>query len=276
MSMIAKLGEFVESARVQKLITWLIVINAAILGLETVPEVVAQAGGLLDAVDTVILTVFVIELVAKMAYRRLGFFREGWNWFDLIVVGIALVPAAGPLAVLRTLRVLRLLRLLSVVPSMRTVVEGLFRALPGMGSVAALFVLIFYVAAVLTTNLYGADFSEWFGDLGASMFTLFQIMTLEGWADMARSMMEQHTTAWIFFVLFILITTFAVLNLFVGIIVNAMQSRVEEEHAADAAQAHDERTAMLAQMEHMGTQLANMTADLAKLRQWLEENRARN
>ena len=273
MSMIARLGEFVESARVQKLITWLIVINAAILGLETVPEVRAQVGGLLTAVDTIILGVFVIELVAKMAYRRSGFFREGWNWFDLIVVGIALVPAAGPLAVLRTLRVLRLLRLLSVVPSMRTVVEGLFRALPGMGSVAALFVLIFYVAAVLTTNLYGTDFSEWFGDLGASMFTLFQIMTLEGWADMARSMMEHHTTAWIFFVIFILITTFAVLNLFVGIIVNAMQSRVEEEHAADAAQAHDERTEMLAQMERMSTQLATVTADLAKLRQWLEENR---
>ena len=273
MSMIVRLGEFVESARVQRLITWLIVINAAILGLETVPEVIAQVGGLLAAVDAIILSVFVIELAAKMAYRRLGFFREGWNWFDLIVVGIALVPAAGPLAVLRTLRVLRLLRLLSIVPSMRAVVEGLFRALPGMGSVAALFVLIFYVAAVLTTNLYGADFSEWFGDLGASMFTLFQIMTLEGRADMARSMMEHHATAWIFFVIFILITTFAVLNLFVGIIVNAMQSRVEEEHAADAAQAHDERTAMLAQMERMNAQLATVTEDLANLRRLMEENR---
>ena len=264
--MIQSLGAWVEGARVQRFITWLIVINAVILGLETVPDVTARVGGLLAALDTIILAVFVIELVVKMVYRRLGFFRDGWNWFDFIVVGIALVPAAGPLAVLRTLRVLRLLRLLSVVPSMRAVIEGLLRALPGMGSIAALIALIFYVCAVLATNLFGADFPEWFGDLGASMFTLFQIMTLEGWADMAREIMGSHPLAWLFFVLFILITTFAVLNLFVGIIVNAMQSQVEAEHAAENLQAHDERASIL-------TELGRLNDQIAELRQGLQDSR---
>jgi len=260
-------GRFVESVRAQRFIAGLILLNAVILGLETVPAVMAQAGKLLLALDTAILAVFVTELAVKLASQRAAFFRSGWNWFDLIVVGIALVPSAGPLAVLRSLRVLRVLRLLSVVPSMRNVIEALLRALPGLGSVGALIFLIFYVGAVLTTNLFGATFPDWFGTIGESMYSLFQIMTLESWSmGIVRPVMEVHPNAWIFFVPFILTTTFAVLNLMVGIIVDAMQSQHKADQAVEAAQAHDERAAIISDLAATRDRLAELTAEIALLR----------
>jgi len=267
MSIFEKWGRLVESTSMQRVVMWLIVTNAVLLGLETVPAIMNEFGPIILMLDQAILAVFVFELLGKFAYRRLAFFRDGWNWFDLIVVGIALVPAAGPLAVLRTLRVLRLLRLLSVVPSMRAVIEGLFRALPGMGSIAALISLIFYVGSVLATNLYGRDFQDWFGNIGASMYSLFQIMTLESWSmGIVRPVMEVHPWAWAFFVPFILVTTFAVLNLFVGTIVNAMQSEGQEEQAAQSRQAHEERIAMMAEIRAMSDKLADISGELSKLR----------
>lgn len=270
MSVIDKVGQFVEGPLAQKFVMWVIVLNAAVLGLETVPYMEHQYGGLLAALDNIALVVFVVELLAKLAYRRLGFFRDGWNCFDFVIVGIALVPAAGPLAVLRALRVLRLLRLLSVVPAMRMVVEGLFRALPGMGSVAALILLIFYVGAVLATKLYGADFPEWFGHLGASMYSLFQIMTLESWSmGIVRPVMEVHGLAWAFFVPFIMVTTFAVLNLFVGTIVSAMQSDGQAEQAQASAEAHDERSEILNQLKGLSGQIARLEQEVGDLRRAL-------
>lgn len=267
MQVFEKWGRLVEGASMQRVVMWLIIVNAVLLGLETVPAIMNEFGSIILMLDQAILAVFVFELLGKFVYRRLAFFRDGWNWFDLIVVGIALVPAAGPLAVLRTLRVLRLLRLLSVVPSMRAVIEGLFRALPGMGSIAALISLIFYVGSVLATNLYGRDFQDWFGNIGASMYSLFQIMTLESWSmGIVRPVMEVHPMAWAFFVPFILVTTFAVLNLFVGTIVNAMQSEGQEEQAAQSRQAHDERIAMMAEIRVISAKLVEISGELGKLR----------
>lgn len=274
MTPIERFGRFLESAKVQKFITLLIVVNAATLGLETVPRIMSAYGPLLYAVDKAILAVFVVEVGGKLAYRRRDFFRDGWNWFDFIVVGIALIPATGPLAILRTLRVFRVLRLLSKVPSMRKVVEALFRALPGMGSIAALIALIFYVGAVLATNLFGAKFAEWFGSVGASMYTLFQIMTLESWSmGIVRPVMAVHPLAWTFFVPFILITTFAVLNLYVGIVVDAMQSQHQAEQAQESAQAHGERTAILAEVEAMRGHMKEIQSEMSELRRLLEAAR---
>ena len=270
MGWIERIGRAVESERAQRVIAGLIVFNAIILGLETVPSAMAEFGPVLLALDSAILAVFVAEILAKLAYRRLDFFRSGWNWFDLIVVGIALAPATGSLSVLRSLRVLRVLRLLSVVPSMRKVIEALLRALPGLGSVGALIFLIFYVGAVLTTKLFGADFPDWFGSIGASMYSLFQIMTLESWSmGIVRPVMEVHPNAWLFFVPFILATTFAVLNLMVGIIVDAMQSQHKADQAIEAAQAHDERAAILAELEATRGGLAALSAEIAELRRAL-------
>jgi voltage-gated sodium channel len=216
-------AQFVESPRVQRLIIALILINAVTLGLETFPSVTARVGTTLHAMDQVLLGVFVLELLLKAIGHGRRFFANAWNIFDAIVVGIALLPSSGALSVLRALRVLRVLRLISAVPQMRFVVEALARSLPGLGSIACLLLLFFYVFAVMATKLFGVQFPQWFGSLWGSMFSLFQIMTLEGWADIAREIMVHHPAAWLFFLAFILLGTFTVLNLFIAVIVNAMQ-----------------------------------------------------
>ena len=134
----------------------LIVINAIILGLETSPTVMARFGRALELIDHIILGMFVIELAARILVHRLAFFRDPWSLFDFVVVAIALVPASETLSVLRALRVLRVLRLITAVPALRRVVEGLLAALPGMGSIALLIGLIYYVFAVMATKMYGA------------------------------------------------------------------------------------------------------------------------
>jgi voltage-gated sodium channel len=223
----ARLASFLEGARVQRVLVTLIVVNAITLGLETWPAAMATAGPLLVAIDRSVLAVFVVELALKLYAYGLRFWRNPWNVFDFVVVGIALVPASGSLSVLRAFRVLRLLRLVSIVPRMRFVVESVIAALPGLGAIVALLVLFFYVFAVMATKLFGASHPEWFGSLPASMFTLFQIMTLEGWAEIARALIAEYALAWLFFLAFILLATFTVLNLFIAIIVNAMQAQHE-------------------------------------------------
>jgi voltage-gated sodium channel len=215
----------------QRTILALIVINAVILGLETSTSVMQSAGRWILLIDQIILAVFVAELSLRLFVHRLAFWRDPWSVFDFSVVAIALVPATGPLAVLRALRVLRVLRMLTIVPSMRRVVGALLSAIPGLSSIALVLLLVFYVFGVIATNLFGALFPDWFGHLGRSLYTLFQVMTLESWSmGIARPVMEQVQWAWAFFILFILFATFTMLNLFIAIIVNAMQTFHESEH----------------------------------------------
>ena len=255
-----KLRALVESQTFQRAITALIVVNAITLGLETSPTVMDAAGGLLTILDKAVLAVFVFELALKMAVYRTRFPRDPWNLFDFTVVAIALIPATGSLSVLRALRVLRVLRLVSTVPSMRRVSGALLHAIPGMGSIISLLALVFYVFAVMATNLFGEAFPAWFGSVGASAFTLFQIMTLESWSmGVVRPLMETFPLAWLFFVPFILLTTFTVLNLFIGIVVDAMQSQHADENEAV-------RAAEQAQVERGFADRAEILAEIRALR----------
>ena len=257
----ARLGACVEHPRFTAAITALIVVNAVTLGLETSPAAMAAAGDVLVALDRAILAVFVVELALRMAAHGLRFFRGGWNWFDFIIVGISLLPATGPLSVLRALRVLRVLRLVSVVPEMRTVVESVARSLPGLGSIALLLVVFFYVFAVLATKLFGDTHPQWFGHIGGSLFSLFQVMTLESWTTIARGVMQVHPWAWLFFLCFILVATFTVLNLFIAVIVNAMQ----EQHAAQVRAGTAEPT----QAERLELEVRALRRELAALQEAL-------
>lgn len=231
-------ADFVENPLIVNTIVVLILINAVTLGLETNPGVMARWGTLLQVVDTIILVVFSLELVLKFYAYRLDFFRSGWNLFDLAIVVIAWMPSSGTFAVLRALRILRVLRLLSVVPQMRRVIAAIGHSIPGMISVVGVLSILFYVSAVLTTKLFGQhsapELQAWFGTVGSSAYTLFQIMTLESWSmGIVRPVMQHYPLAWLFFVPFIIITSFAVLNLFIGIIVDAMQT-VQKNDAAKA------------------------------------------
>jgi len=233
------IAAFLDRPTFTRFIIAVILINAVTLGLETFPEVMSRAGGLILTIDRLCLAIFVVEISLRLYAQGLRFFRSGWNVFDFLIVGISLLPATGSFSVLRALRILRVLRVISVTPSLRRVVDGLGRALPGMGSVFLLIMIIYYIAAVMATKLFGASFPQWFGSLTATAFTLFQIMTLEGWSgEIVRPVMEVYPYAWTFFVPFILITTFAVLNLIVGLIVNSMQEAASED-VAEKAQAFE-------------------------------------
>lgn len=218
------LARWLETPGFQHFIVGVILLNAILLGFETNRPLMASAAGFwLVAADKACLGIFLVELTLRLAAYRGHFWKSGWNVFDFLVVVVALVPGAGPWAVLRSLRVLRVLRLLTAIPSLRKVVAAFLHALPGIGGVVLVMAIFLYTSAVLATNLFGAGYPEWFGSLPASLFSLFQILTLEGWADMARTIMETHPWAPAFFLPFILIATFTVLNLFIGIIVSTMQ-----------------------------------------------------
>lgn len=252
-----KLDAWLAQPWVGNFIIGVIVLNAVVLGLETSSEVMARYGAIILAVDAVCLAIFVAEIIAKLIARGGGFFRNGWNLFDFAVVAIALVPSAGGLSVLRALRILRVLRVVSVAPSLRRVVEGFVTALPGMGSVFLLMSIIFYIGAVIATKLFSADFPQWFGSLGQSGYTLFQIMTLESWSmGIVRPVMEVYPYAWVFFVPFILMTTFAVVNLLVGLIVNSMQDAHQAEDVERTDAYRDEVVARLEAIESLLKQSA--------------------
>ncbi len=247
----------------QRVVTSLILLNAVTLGLETSDAVMERWGGALDLLDAALLWIFTAELALRIYAFRGRFLRDPWGLFDLAVVGIAWLPATGALSVLRALRILRVLRLVSVVPSLRVVVEAMLAALPGMGSIVVLMLLIFYVFAVMAVKLYGESMPEEFGTLGASLFTLFQLMTLDDWANIVKPAMEKHPLALLFFLPFILIATFVVLNLFIGVIVESIQSLREEREAAGVAEAREEAHADAAMLLR---EIKALRAEVAALR----------
>ena len=246
----AALAEWLEQTWVRNGIIGVILFNAVVLGLETSEPAMAAAGPLIVTLDRLCLAIFVIEIGLKLIAHGGRFFRSGWNLFDFAIVAVSLVPAAQTFSVLRALRILRVLRVVSAAPRLRRVVEGFITALPGMGSVFLLMAIIFYIGAVMATKLFAVSFPQWFGSLGQSAYSLFQIMTLESWSmGIVRPVMEVYPYAWAFFVPFIMVTTFAVVNLLVGLIVNSMQEAhgVEEGEKTDAYR--DEVLARLAEIE---------------------------
>jgi voltage-gated sodium channel len=217
----------------ERAIIGVIVLNAITLGMETSKSIMANYGDALLIADKIMLAIFVIELALRMFAHGLRFWRDPWSWFDFIIVAISLIPQSGNLSILRSLRILRALRLISAVPSIKRVVASLLTAVPSMGAIGVLLLLINYVFAVMTTKLFGDRFPEWFGTIGASLYSLFQIMTLESWSmGIVRPVMEVYPYAWALFVPYIMVVTFAVLNLFIGIVVDAMQQQSEDSRDA--------------------------------------------
>ncbi|WP_006787405.1 ion transporter [Thiorhodospira sibirica] len=273
-----RMGVWIESAAIQRLIIILILVNALILGLQTSVTLMTHFGSYLIWADRLILSVFVIELLIKLFALDRRFFKNPWNVFDLVVVSLALIPSTGPLSVLR---VLRLLRLVSLLPKLRFVVEALLRAIPGIISIIGLLGLLYYVFAVIATGLFGQQFPDWFGTLGKSMYTLFQIMTLESWSmGIARPVLESYPYAWLFFIPFILVATFTILNLFIAIIVSTMQSMQEEQRAIeqqaisktlhdDSAQIHADLLRTESENQQLREELRAVREDIRALRELL-------
>lgn len=245
----------------QTTVTCLILFNGLILGLATSKSLMVQYGALIDGADALIVVLFTVEIVLRIYVYRGRFFKDPWSLFDFFVVAVSLVPASDGLSILRALRVLRLFRLLTIVPQMRTIISALLRVIPGIGSISMILILFFYVFSIMAYNLFGEAFPQWFGTLGESMYTLFQIMTLESWSmGIARPVMEAFPQAWIFFVPFILVVTFIMVNLFIGIIVDAIFTLKEEDHAR-------KRVETPVTMQSLHDEIAELKAMLAAMQE---------
>ncbi len=224
-----------ESSKFQNFIIGLIIFNSITIGLETSERIMMSFGNTLLLIDKIILSIFVVEILLKLYGYGFSFFRSGWNLFDFSIVAVALLPASGSLAVLRSLRIFRSLRLIKNVPKLRFIVESLFHSLPSLLWIFVLLALVFYVFAVIGTKLFSASFPHWFGTLGSSMFTLFQIMTLEGWAEISREVMIVYPLANVYFIIFILLASYTTLNIFIAIVVNTM-SEVQQKTSSVSVQ----------------------------------------
>jgi voltage-gated sodium channel len=246
---LVRLCRVVYTPFISNFVLMVILVNAIVLGLETSPKVYAKIGTLLRVVDHICLIVFCVELVMKMICEKFKFFTSAWNLFDFFIVGISVVPGASHLSVLRALRILRAMRLVTKLPKLRVIAESIIHALPSIGWISVLLVIIFYIFAVLSTTLFGQNFPDWFGNIGASMYTLFQMLTLESWSmGIARPVMAQFPYAYMVFIPFILVSSFIVLNVFIGVIVNSIHevTNINDEpepadaKAGEAAQDEDE------------------------------------
>ncbi len=269
--------QFIESTIVTNVILGVILFNAVTLGMATSTMVMGVVGPILEILDDIVIGIFVAELSTKIYAYRWRFFLSGWNIFDLAVVSFTLLPATGNLSVLRALRILRAMRLLSALPQMREVVQALVNALPGMASVLTVLGLVYYIFAVMATRLFGQEFPQWFATLGESFYSLFQIMTLESWSmGIVRPVMEVYPLAWVLFVPFIMMTAFAILNLFIGLMVNSMQSVYEAEYKDEMARHQDlvraESRALMEKIRANSTTLSEMREENRALIEKVEES----
>ncbi|MBI1393049.1 MAG: ion transporter [Alphaproteobacteria bacterium] len=249
----ARLRETVASDLFQGVVIALILLNAVVLGAETIDGISNRIGPVLLLIDRVILYLFLVEIIMRFLSDPKNYFRSGWNVFDFVVVAVSLPATASGLAAVRALRVLRVLRVVTVIPRMRVVVAALFDSVPGIASVGVVLVLILYVFAVIAANLYGVEHPELFGDVFAAMYTLFTVMTLEGWREIADSVSCTHPNSWAFFLTFLLIATFTMLNLFVAIVVRVVEEDADEE---DAARDADLKAELLSLHEKVDRMLA--------------------
>jgi voltage-gated sodium channel len=257
-----KTRHLLEHPTTERILAGLIILNALVLGLETSQPIMARHGWWLDPLDHILLGIFVVEVLIRLIVTGRGFFRDAWNVFDFIVITLSLMPQTGPLSVLRALRILRVLRLVSAVPTLRRVVGGLIGSMPGIGAIAFLLTLVYYCFAVMATNLFADASFEHFGTMGRSAYTLFTVMTLEGWNEVANKVMEKHPYAWLFFIPYILTTTFTVLNLFIAIIVTAMQNEADKIREAEEREHRQEQRAI----EELSDKESKLLREIRELR----------
>lgn len=275
----------IEKPWFMKMIMYLIVFNSIILGLKSYPSVMESWGFILEFLDDFMISIFVVELIIYLrVYGAKKCFSDSWYVFDFIIISIAVIPSVtyvlshffyikdipdlSHFSALRAMRVLRILRLISVFPSLRKVIQGLVTAIPGIGSIGTILLISLYVAALMSTNMFGEEFPEWFGSLEASLFTSFQIMTTEGWPDIVRVVMKKQPYAWIFFLTYILAATFVILNLFIAVIVEALQKDESDAEEAIKLRYFEELTQSTAlNREHLKTNQVYLKKLDAKLKE---------
>ncbi|WP_018921377.1 ion transporter [Salsuginibacillus kocurii] len=264
-----------------KLFTWTIItfilINAIIVGIETYPAFYDGNEGLFFLLDRILLWIFTVEIALRLiaSAPTLSFFRSGWNWFDFLIVAAGHIFVGGHfVTVLRILRVLRVLRAITVIPSLRRLVDALMRTIPSMGNIMILMSIVFYIFAVIGTILYADVLPEYFGTLGATMITLFQVVTLESWAEeVMRPVLAIDPSSWIYFVSFILVGTFVIFNLFIGVIVNNVEKANEEDFNGESGA---DKGAEPLIPDSNTREIQELRSEVAELKEMLKEMNQKN
>lgn len=264
-----RIGDIVDHKVSQRFIVLLLFVNALTLGLETSDEIMTTYGSWIGRINDEIPYIFVVEIAARLIARGGRFFKEAWNIFDVIIITISFLPSGNAFSALRALRILRVLHVISLVPRMRHVVAAMIRSLPQIGSIVALLLIISYISSVIVTHLYGVDYPELFGSIGRSMLTLFQLMTLEGWAaEVVRPVMETHPYSVLLFIPYMLMTAFAILNLFTAVLVDSMQL-IQQNYSYERSE-NETRSIIKAELADVKDDLTGLTAEIKKLRTDIE------
>jgi voltage-gated sodium channel len=217
----------VDGRLFQGVVIGAICLNAILLGMETFPLGDTYRPYFM-VVDRIFVAFFVFELVLRLLAAGIDYFRSPWNIADFLIIVGSLLAVSNLFTAFRAFRILRVLRVVTVIPRMRVVVRALFDAVPGILSVAVVAMLIIYIFGVIAATLYGGTHEALFGDIFTAMYTLFQVITLEGWRDIADDVSQEHPQAWIFFVVFVLVGTFTMLNLFIAIVVRVVEEEADE------------------------------------------------
>lgn len=227
-----KIRKWVESRSFEYFIVSVILLNAVILGLETDKGIMSRWGVELQLGNRIILLIFIIEAIVKIyavVPRLKLYFGSGWNLFDFSVVMLSLIPTAGEYAMIaRLARLLRIARLVTAIPELRLIVATLVKSIPSMGNIILLMSIIFYIYAIAGYHLFhDVDPTHWHS-LGISLLTLFRVVTLEDWTDVMYTAMQVYPWAWIYFVSFVVVGTFVVINLFIAVVLNNLEQAKQE------------------------------------------------
>ncbi len=277
--MIKGLKKVVDHKAFQGFILFIIVFNSVVMGIETISGLPDKVVLVLGLFNNVCLWIFIIEMLLKFLAYGMDYFKDPWNWFDMVIIGTSLISALPFMAALRAFRVLRVLRSLKALRSMRLVssirhlqiiLVAIVRSVPSILWTGLLMILIYYIFALIGVNLFGEAFPDWFGTVGKAMYTLFQVMTLESWSmGISRPVMEVYSAAWLYFVPFVLISSFIVMNVVVGIVVNSISEVTAEDTKKGTDEEEEEKDtdrikALTAEIKEMREMLARMEQIIEK------------
>lgn len=280
-----KIKALVEHKIFNNVILIIIIINSIVIGLQTSAAIEAKIGFVLGIIDMVCLVIFTIEIVLKLLAYGIRFFLDGWNIFDFIIVLLSFLTGLSFLSsfrafrifrVLRTLKAarglkalkgLRTLRMITWMDDLKLIIAAIGRSVPGIMWSGILLLLIYYMFSIMGVSLFGAKFPDWFGNIGKSMYTLFQVMTLESWSmGISRPVMEEFSWAWAYFVPFVLISSFVMMNVIVGIVVNAISDVTDK-----VKKENEEEKSEFTKEEELKKEIQALKEQLSKVEKMLEE-----
>ncbi len=274
-----RLARLVDSDPFNLLIASVIIFNAVVLGLETFPSVVESSGGVLVTLNNVCYAIFVAELIVRFASygrRPQDFFRNGWNIFDLIVIGAVWIPGVRENStLLRLLRLARISRLLRFLPDARVLLMTVVRSLPPLGSIVILTMLILFLYGMVGWSMFGEALPDSWGTITRSMLTLFILLTLENFPTYLDEALAVTPWATLFFVSYVLVAAFVIFNLLIGIIIGSMESAREREAMREAMKSTGPEADALARIREIKEALETLETDvhLIQQRRTAEERR---